>query len=251
MISLKRKRTIMNNRDKSVKRIKMFFVTIIIIFLLGFGYYVVVKLRIDETKTIKVNGIEIKTAQISLQGNIAKLHIEYPYLDDYSDEIACKINEQIYQMIVTQDLFQYKDYMEEIDITYEVTFVNSEILSILFSGYISSRGGYTDYDKALNFSISSGELLSIGDFYENTEIKQLLIKATENGSLLVEDIPLTDEEIKEYLYSHFIEAFDTNYMDKTDNFYFKDEKMYFIGESVESMRQNVHVVWREDNDSKE
>lgn len=88
--------------------------------------------ELEDNTLIEVDSVAIKKASFVSEGNISQFKIDYPYLDDYSQEIIAKINEQIFNTVITEDMLVYKDYDEDVDITYEITYANNDILSILF-----------------------------------------------------------------------------------------------------------------------
>lgn len=200
--------------------------------------------RNNDDAEIEINDIRLKTAKVKLGGNVAQVDIEYPYLDDYTNEVAGRINEQIYCTIITEDVFQYKENCEDLRISYEVGYVEDEMLSILFRGEKNTEYACENFEKALNFDIHDGKLLTISDLYEQAEIRRLLSNAIDSNELIVKDTFGEEEKTDKLLKDYFIGLFDNDsYIRRTDNFYIKENKMYFIVESVGETRQNVHIEW--------
>lgn len=201
-----------------------------------------ISVRTDNLDEKEVKGVKIKEPKIKSEGNISQFNIIYPYLDDYSDDIINKINEEIFNMVVTEDLILYKDYVEEVDLSYEITYANDQILSILFSGYKNAYGSYADFDKALTFNLDNGELLAVSDFYTKSEINKLIVNAIKRNKLEIIGVPLSEEGKAEIVNDNFMSLLKKeSFINRTDNYYIRDNKICFIFNGIDSFRQNILI----------
>ena len=187
----------------------------------------------DERINIRMAKLEKSTEEDSVM-------IQYPYLTD-EDEISCKINEQIYHLLVPEDIQGNDGWADRADITFEITYVDDKLLSIYFTGYrdkgINANGGH--FDIGLNFDLSNGELLCLADFYSLSKMRDLLDDAITEDRLSVMNIPLSENEFAEYVAHIFLESFeqDRNYINETNNFFIKKGKLYFLAEAYPSMSE--------------
>lgn len=184
--------------------------------------------------------INIRRVKLEKSTEEDSVMIQYPYLTD-EDEISCRINEQIYHLLVPEGIEESDGWADRADITFEITYVDDKVLSIYFTGYrdkgMSANGGV--FDMGLNFDLSNGELLCLADFYSLTEMRDLLNDAITEDRLSIVNIPLSENEFDEYVTQIFLKSFepDRNYINETDNFFIKKGKLYFLGQAYPSMHE--------------
>lgn len=193
-----------------------------------------------NVNTIMIKGIELKQSSIIFDGCLVEYNIKYPYLNDYSDEHISKINQQIYNYVIPSDAFIYKDYRENIEISYSVTFASDQLLSIFFFGEHDAMGSYADYKRAITIDLNSGDILSLRDFFMVAEVQTIISDLFETDKCEVFDKIFDDTESKKRLKPIYLEDFkDDSALSQTDNFYIKNDKICLIGSSYPSMRQNT------------
>lgn len=182
----------------------------------------------------------------SMDGWTVRRDLKYPYFTGGEKEETDKINEQIFQTIMRENMF-VEDWVTYIEMTYEITFMDEQYLSILLEGNISRGGGYVEYSRGMNFDMSSGELLSLGDIYRWPLIQEAVKKAVEKDKLSVQeakyDIWLEGEQKEEYLKTDFIDLFKEDSYLRTDKncFFMRDGCLVFITEPLPSFRGNTYV----------
>lgn len=170
--------------------------------------------------------------------NEDSLYIEYPYLNA-DDEVSRYINEQIYHMIFSQDMLEDDGYADRAEIKYEVTYMDDRIISIHFTGYRGKGMDYDDFDIGINFDLSNGEILCLADFYSLKEIRELLENAVREEKLSILEIPLNESECNEYIKTFLTEFETDSYINETNNFYFKENKIVLLANPYPSMKQMV------------
>lgn len=166
--------------------------------------------------------------------------IQYPYLTD-EDEVSRRINEQIYNLLVPEDIEGNDGWADRAEVSFEITYVDDKVLSIYFTGYMekgmSANGGH--FDMGLNFDLSNGELLCLADFYSLSEIRDLLNNAITDNRLSIVNIPLSENEFYEYVTNIFLKSFepDRYYINETNNFFLKEGKLYFLAKPYPSFAE--------------
>lgn len=201
---------------------------------------------VDSCQQIDLGTDSLKISNVKLVKEVAieNIQIEYPYLNNAGDEPSRKINEQIYDQIIygrtKGSLTDNDGIWTDADIAYHVTYVDDNIISILFSGWIGGAG-YQDVDVGLNFNLQSGEILSIADFYELEEIRDMTQRAVSEKLLTSENLIL-DGEQRETYFNEFLGEFDTDdYIKRTDNFFIKGGYICFIGSPPPSFKEGVYL----------
>ncbi len=198
--------------------------------------------ELEDNTLIEIDNVAIKKASFVSEGNISQFKIDYPYLDDYSQEIITKINEQIFNAVITEDMLVYKGYDEDVDITYEITYANNDILSILFWGSKNISGAYADYKKGITIDLKNGEILSLEDFYTLSELQTIInnLIETEKCTVIIDEFNNTEQKMLVKL--HCLELFEKQEgLYCTDRFYIKKNKICLIGDPYPSMRQYIPV----------
>lgn len=192
------------------------------------------------------NSLKISNVKLVKEVDMENIHIEYPYLNYAWDEPSRKINEQIYNQIIyyggaEENLIDNDGIRTDANIAYHITYVDDNIISILFSGDIADGMSYNYVNVGLNFNLKSGEILSIADFYELAEIRDLIQKAVSEKLLTSENLPL-DGEQKETYFNDFLREFDTDdYINRTDNFFIKDGSVCFIASPPPSFKEEIYI----------
>lgn len=191
----------------------------------------------EVNKRIQVND---SFAEIEMGGYHKR--IEYPNISIYGDEdIANLINEEIYRTVIPENFAEYTNGVAQTEIGYDFEMINEELISIHFLGYHSLWGSYAEFDKGMNFDLHTGELISLNDLYTALDLKQLVEAAQENKEISIPDFPVTEEDIEEEI-NHFLELLETpEYLNRGDNFFIKDNHIYFIAPPPISMRQSIYV----------
>lgn len=184
------------------------------------------------------HAIEINCAKLVKYTNEDSLYIEYPYL--YAkDQNSCIINEQIYNAIIDNDMLLDDGYADRAEIEYDVSYIDDRIISIHFMGNKGKGMDNNNFDMGMNFNLSNGEILCLASFYSLREMQELLGNAIEEDKLSIIGIPLNESEIEEYI-NNFLKEFDSNnYISKTDNFYVKEDRIFFLAKPYQSMNQIV------------
>ena len=192
------------------------------------------------------NSLKISNVKLVKEVDMENIHIEYPYLNYAWDEPSRKINEQIYNQIIyyggaKENLTDNDGIRTDENIAYHITYVDDNIISILFSGDIADGMSYNYVNVGLNFNLQSGEILSIADFYELAEIRDLTQKAVSEKLLTSENLPL-DGEQKETYFNEFLREFDTDdYINRMDNFFIKDGSVCFIASPPPSFKEEIYI----------
>lgn len=189
------------------------------------------------------NNIEIRTASFSSSGNIFKYNVEYPYLDEYSNYLAIKINKAIFETVISNNFSTFKDYAEDIVISYEIMYIDEQIISILFSGYISTRGSFSDYLKTITIDLTTGNVLELGDLFSAEEMSLIINEFILSDKSIITDDLFNDQLSKSYLQTFFANSFmDTEaFLSDVNSFYIKSKKLCLVGDSLPSMR-NILIV---------
>lgn len=195
------------------------------------------------TKSLRISNVKL-VKEVDMEN----IHIEYPYLNYAWDEPSRKINEQIYNSIIyygeaKENLTDNDGCRTDADISYQITYVDDNIISILFSGWIVDGvlSRHNNVDVGLNFNLQSGEILSLADFYELEEIRNLVQNAMLEKRLTSENLIL-DGEQREIYFNDFLSEFDTDdYINRTDNFFIKDGSICFIAYPPPSFKEWVYI----------
>lgn len=195
---------------------------------------------------MEANNLKISNVKLVKEVDMETIYIEYPYFNNAFDETSRKINEQIYNQIIYHEvtgknLTDNDGCRTEANITYHIIYIDENVISILFSGEITEGYGFTYFAKGLNFNLQSGEILSLADFYELTEIRDLVQKAVSRKLLTSENLLLPRVQKEEYL-SDFLNEFDTDdYIKRTDNFFIKEDSIGFIADTPPSFREYIYL----------
>lgn len=193
----------------------------------------------------ETGNIKISKVKVIKDVDLERLDIEYPYLNDCSDEISREINRKIYDLLFFVNghfLLENDGSRTEIKTRYGVSYVDDKMISIFFKTSMEELLDYADISEGQNFSLESGRLLALSDFYEEKELIELLEEGMKTGAVKVlSDYPSGDEEKEVYFYSFldtFIEYGCINY---TDNFFFTENSLCLIGEPYPSMIEAVFI----------
>ncbi|MDE6747813.1 MAG: hypothetical protein K2K21_01930, partial [Lachnospiraceae bacterium] len=91
---------------------------------------------------------------------------------------------------------------------------------------------------------------SLRDYYTLSDIKAIIMNARDRNEISILDFPVNEEEIEQEIDS-FVQLFDSEeYVNRTDIFFLKDDHIYFIAPSPESMRQSIYMELSLDKFSK-
>lgn len=214
-----------------------------------YSEYIASSQSIDtETGNIKISKVKV-LKNVDLE----RLDIEYPYLNNCSDEISREINRQIYDSLFFLNgrfLLENDGSRTEIKTRYDIRYVDDKMISIFFKTYMEELLDYAEISEGQNFSLESGRLLALSDFYDEKELRKLLEEGMKAGTVTVlSDLPLDEEEKTEYFYS-FLDELDTyyerdgclvGYMNYADNFFFTEDSLCLVGEPYPSTVEAVLI----------
>jgi len=190
--------------------------------------------NIQENR-IFIRGIEVITMHMLSIGGLSNFSLQFPQLNDFSDDTIVKINRLIYDMIVTYgningqpyNIFEFKNYWQNVKINYRVVYYDDKFLSIHFYGDITGGSvgvrGFMEVQKAITIDLNTGEVLSLGDFFTYDEMKDIIMSISlyENYSTL--------QNIN-YAIKHFNDLLSTNtLLQDYRNFYIKENGIALIG----------------------
>ncbi|MDL2302582.1 hypothetical protein LJC58_09560 [Lachnospiraceae bacterium OttesenSCG-928-D06] len=199
----------------------------------------------SRREKIELNGIQLHSASIIAEGNIYRYHIEYPYWDDYSDELINRINYLIYEAAIPDndlEFFEYKDYADDIYIDYEVMYMTDNLLSILFSGSFATRGGYADYKKAITIDMENGTIVLLRDIVSFSELQSIVNDLIETENCTVLNDNFNNTEGKEVIKSECLKKFnEETIMLYSDCFYLKENTIGLIGSPYPSLMEYMLV----------
>lgn len=209
-----------------------------------------------ETET---GNIKISTVKVQKDVDVEIVDIEYPYLNDNLDVVARDINTQIYKFVFFpwggHFVLENDGYVTDIKIRYDIPYVNDTLISIFFETYGQEFGNYSESCAGRNFSLKSGKLLALSDFYEVAELKKLLENGMKVGTVtIISDLPLNEDEKEEY-FQAFLDGLGTyyetddgliGYMNYADNFFFTEDGICLIGEPYPSTVEAMFIEMRID-----
>lgn len=199
---------------------------------------------------LDTGSITISNVKLVKEVDLENIHMEYPYLNNGWDEVSRKINEQIYNNIISRGedgkagtiLMDNDGCRTEADITYRITYMDENVISILFSGEAIEGWGFAYFDRGLNFNLQSGEILSLADFYELAQIKDLVQGAVSKNRLTVTNFDYLNGKFKEEYFNSFLQEFDTDdYIKRTNNFFIQEGSICFIAGPPPSFRENIYL----------
>lgn len=197
----------------------------------------------NQQEKIELNGVQLHSASIIAEGNVYQYHIKYPYWNDYSDELINRINYLIYEAAIPDDnlvFFEYKDYMDDIYIDYEVMYVSDNLISILFSGLFTTRGAYADYKKAITIDMKNGSIVLLRDIVSFSELQSIVNDLIETENCTILNFNNTDG--KEIIKTECLKKFnEETIMLYSDCFYIKEDTIGLIGTPLPSLREYMLV----------
>ena len=198
---------------------------------------------------------EVEILEKSIQANIEvegwsrvrTWNLKYPYFSGDGAALLKKINNQIYEWVRERNMDDSEE-LYYIELTYEITYMDERIVSILFEG---DGGGSSYYGNShgMSFDLKTGELLSLTDFYEWSEWKDLMENAMEQDKLRTQILrgctELEEDENMKYLEEYFIPLFqdDSDIGQNELDFFIKDGYLYFITQAYPSCREDSYVKW--------
>ena len=149
------------------------------------------------------------TIEVEGWSRVGTWDLKYPYFNGDQVVLLREINNQIYEWVRDKNMVDSEDvYYTEL--TYEITYMDERFVSILFEGE-GGGSSYYGYSHGMSFDLKTGELLSLTDFYEWPEWKDLMQNAMEQGQLSTQILrgymELEEEENREYLEEYFIPLF--------------------------------------------
>lgn len=225
---------------------KLFFFLVICMLVLGFikiSYYYK---NLENQYVLNNSDNIINEVFFRIEGGNTEILVKYPIICPETDEINKKINKHIFDMVISDDLVEYKENPHYMEISYEVTFINEQVFNVCFSG-----GGYfinspLFFDKGMLFDLKTGEILGLNFFYDQEDMKCIISNAWEKDEIQV-DLPV-EKDWQEEIIADFVKLFETNeYISQTDNFFIKDNMVYFIVSAPQSMRGYIYIKMNIDN----
>ncbi len=114
--------------------------------------------------------------------DLVTVEVHYPQIrfqtDEDKEEVADKINEQIFDYVMMDEYFQWKDARYNTELNYTVCYVGERYLSILFEGY------YQEYNhpkapSVLNFDLHTGKVIGLEEVVSLEELETLLSEEPE------------------------------------------------------------------------
>lgn len=175
--------------------------------------------------------------------------MKYPYFRGDNLWLFERVNDSIFEFVITKVFNVSREVNHDIEQTYEITYMDERFVSILFEGSTSDGMSYSSYSRGMNFDLKTEELLSLEDFYTWSEWEKLMEDAMEQEQLSVQILEgymeIDGEERKEYLEEYFIPLFREDFYIKQDNtyFYIKGGYLHFIAPPYPSCRQHTYVKW--------
>lgn len=176
-------------------------------------------------------------------------NMKYPYFRGEHLWFLKRINDSIFEFVITKAFNGSREVIHDVEQTYEITYIDKRFVSVLFEGSTSGGMSYSSYSRGMNFDLQTEERLSLEDFYTWPEWKKLMEDAMEREQLSVQILEgytkIDDEKRKEYLEEYFIPLFQEDSYIKQDNtyFYIKDGYLYFIAPPYPSCKQHTYVKW--------
>lgn len=191
----------------------------------------------ESNEKIRIND---SFAEIKMSGRHKR--IEYPSIEILGEEdIANLINEEIYSTVIPDDFAKYTNGVAQTEIGYDLEMIGEELLSIHFSGYHSLWGSYAEFDKGINFNLHTGEVILLKDIYSSLDLKQLVEEAWKNKEINISNFHIPEEESEEVI-NNFLKLLETSeYLNRRDNFFIKNNHIYFIVLPPISMRQSIYI----------
>lgn len=189
---------------------------------------------------------EIDEVFFKIEGGNTEILVKYPIICPETDEINEKINRQIFNMVISEDLVKYKKNPNHMEISYEITFINEQALGVHFCGGGYLIGAPLFLDKGILFDLKTGEILDLNSFYELEDMKNIISDAWKKDEIQV-DLPVKKNS-QEEIVTGFVKLFETKeYISQTDNFFIKDDIAYFIVPAPQSMRGYIYIMMDIDN----
>lgn len=195
----------------------------------------------EEGKTPETT-IKVTDSFVQIETNSINKRISFPSIDIAdAEDMSNYINEQIYHEIIPEDFWEYGHGREDTEVQYEIETVGERIVSIHFYGYQSYWGSYAEYNKGMNFNLRTGTLISLKDYYTLSDIKAIIMNARDKNEITISNLPADEEELQRQI-DNFVCFFDSEeYIRCTDNFFIKDNCIYFITSPMKSMREAIYI----------
>jgi hypothetical protein len=135
---------------------------------------------------------------------LGEVRIEYPQFSYFGHELLATFNRHIFDMVVLPEYREFADYRNSAEISYRITDANEQYISVHFYGY-TDTGRYNVYEKAITISMVSGNILSLGDMFNNREFALIveLIMCLDSSEM----VGITSEfvDAREIIYTHYSE----------------------------------------------
>jgi len=189
-------------------------------------------------ETIFIRGVELRTVFLSRNGGLSSFNVEYPELNDFSDNTIVEVNRLIYDMIITNgslngsyyELYAFKDTWIDISISYRVTYAGDTLLSLHFFDYTRGGGlgarGYAEIQKAVTIDLDNGRVLSLGDIFTYEELHDIIENYFLSESNLINNAYAhynMDEQAK----SEFLHSMKTHFLEQLSSGELLNETRYF------------------------
>lgn len=176
----------------------------------------------------KIISQKIEDIDAKIQKNII---LNYPKITGFENKnIENKANEVIKNTVLEKyNYYKEINYFDKTDwdINYEIVYINKDILSIMFKGYIYSPDNAhgTDTIFTVNINLNTGDKIYINDLFNNNFKEKMVHKFVKGINI---DIPKSmDLETQKAInqeYSLYIDDFDNSY----NNFTFGYGKLIMI-----------------------
>ena len=205
------------------------------------------KIDINQIKS----QLEVRSITLLSEGGFSEYKLIYPFIVGLDSNDMTNINKMLYEAVIPKsyasndylEFFKFSSLFENIEISYEITYMNDDLISVLYSGDLVRGGSYTDYDKAITIDMKRGKALSLKDFYEISELQKIISELIETDKSRISDglsDNYNDPEIKETMKSILLNDFSSEIdLERTDNFYLKEGKICLIASPFPSTRQNT------------
>ena len=206
-----------------------------------------------QTKSTSIGDIIIleKTLYATIEGEgwerIKTWNLSYPFFDGDDTWILGQINDRIFELVRDEGM-EDSEWIFYTEMTYEITYMDSRLVSVLFEGSAGGNG-YHGLSRGMNFDLKTGQFLSLDDLYDWAELKKMMRNAMEQEQLSVQiagsDIWIEGDKKREYLEKSFVDPMqeekDSRQYDTW--FFIKDGYLYFITEPYPSVKEYTYVKW--------
>jgi len=186
----------------------------------------------------------IRTQTITSSGGIAEFKLQFPFLVcSSSSDVIIEVNRAIHELVVSPfGINEFKSFLEMIEVTYEITYIDERLISVHFSGFVG-WSGFADIQKAITIDLSTRRVLSLGDFFSLSCVEEIVANKIISDSAIVTNQILQESErmrldylnhMQEYFYN-FLQRGDL--LDATNNFYLRENRLGLMGFGLLTSRE--------------